>query len=71
MAELFLVKERPKISQIQNSFNYIGNIIVAVFSLLILTEYIVRLQFYINAPVSLTYSLPVALFGVFTVIFFI
>jgi len=74
MAELFSVKERPKISQIQNSFNYIGNAIMAIFSLLILTEYVGRLQIYINYsinyPIPLTYSLSVIFFGVLTVIFF-
>jgi GPH family glycoside/pentoside/hexuronide:cation symporter len=70
MAELFSVKERPKISQIQNSFNYIGNAIMAIFSLLILTDYIGRLKFHINVPIPLTYSISVVFFGILTVIFF-
>ena len=40
MAEEFPIEERPKVSQFQNTFNYIGNGIMALFSLIILTEYI-------------------------------
>jgi Na+/melibiose symporter-like transporter len=75
MAELFSVKERPKISQIQNSFNNVGNGIMTIFSLLILTEYIDKLQYlhfhwFMNIPVSLTYSIPIVIFGILTVAFF-
>ena len=38
MAEQFEVKDRPKVSQFQNTFNWIGNGLMAVVSLLILTQ---------------------------------
>jgi GPH family glycoside/pentoside/hexuronide:cation symporter len=38
MAEQFEVKDRPKVSQFQNTFNWIGNGLMAVVSLLVLTQ---------------------------------
>ncbi|MEJ2250126.1 MAG: MFS transporter [Candidatus Lokiarchaeota archaeon] len=34
MAEIFFVEERPKVSQFQNTFNYIGNGIMSIFTYL-------------------------------------
>nr|MDO8109935.1 MFS transporter [Candidatus Sigynarchaeota archaeon] len=38
MAELFVTKDRPRVSQIQNVFNYIGNGLMALLSMLIFTQ---------------------------------
>ncbi|TXT67378.1 MAG: Major Facilitator Superfamily protein [Promethearchaeota archaeon] len=95
MAEIFSAEERPKVSQIENSYNYIGNAIMVIFILLILTDYIGNLQFdafqlgilqfnplqfnplqfntlplNIQSSVPLTYTLPIAFFGVLTFILF-
>ncbi|MHA1734083.1 MAG: MFS transporter [Promethearchaeota archaeon] len=39
MAEQFEVDERPKCSQVQNTFNYVGNGTVVVFTFLVLTNF--------------------------------
>ena len=70
MAEEFPVEERPKVSQFQNTFNYLGNGIMALFSLLILTSYIDELNSDINAPIPLNVSLPIIIFGIMTIILF-
>jgi GPH family glycoside/pentoside/hexuronide:cation symporter len=70
MAEVFTVNERPKVSQIQNTFNYIGNGIMALFSLLILTGFIDDLRLNVNAPVPMIFALPIIIFGVLTIILF-
>jgi Na+/melibiose symporter-like transporter len=43
-AEQFKVNERPKVSQFQNTFNFIGNGIMALFTLLILTNVFDKLK---------------------------
>ena len=68
MAEIFTVNERPKVSQIQNTFNYIGNGIMALFSLLILTGFIDDLRLNVNAPVPMIFALPIIIFGILTII---
>ncbi len=70
MAEEFPVEERPKVSQFQNTFNYIGNGIMALFSLLILTSFIDDLKFDINTPIPLIILILVIFFGVLTVVLF-
>lgn len=69
MAEVFSVNERPKVSQVQNTFNYIGNGLMALFSLIILTEYIDLLEVNIYAQYSL-FTIPVIIFGALTIILF-
>jgi GPH family glycoside/pentoside/hexuronide:cation symporter len=67
MAELFTVQERPKTSQYQNTFNFIGNGIMALFTLLILVKYIGLLKdapphVYPAAPAY--YVIPMIIFGI-------
>jgi len=66
MAEEFPVEERPKVSQFQNTFNYIGNGVMALFSLLVLTGYINNIAGDPNPPIPISISLPIILFGVLT-----
>jgi len=76
MAEEFPIEERPKVSQIQNSFNYLGNGIMAIFSLLILTSYVNELKLAREAPIPfippipLNVSIPIIIFGMMTIILF-
>lgn len=44
MAELFTVDERPKTSQIQNVFNFIGYAVMAVFTFLVFTNFTNQLK---------------------------
>ena len=73
MAEIFLVEERPKTSQYQNTFNFIGNGVMAIFTLLILTKYIDLLEgappnVYPAAPAD--YFIPIIIFGILVVVLF-
>ncbi|MHA2007009.1 MAG: MFS transporter [Promethearchaeota archaeon] len=70
MAEEFPIEERPKVSQFQNTFNYIGNGIMALFSLLILTGYIDDLKNDITTPIPLDVLLPILISSILTVILF-
>jgi GPH family glycoside/pentoside/hexuronide:cation symporter len=70
MAEEFPVDERPKVSQFQNTFNYIGNGIMAIFSILILTSFVDDLKIDINTPVPSIFLIPVMVFGLLTIILF-
>lgn len=70
MAEEFPVDERPKVSQFQNTFNYLGNAIMALFSILILTSFVDELKKEINTPVPLNFLIPVIIFGLLTIILF-
>ncbi|MBD3195561.1 MAG: MFS transporter [Candidatus Lokiarchaeota archaeon] len=70
MAELFTVDERPKVSQVQNTFNYVGNGLMSLFSLLILTRYLDILESDINSAIPIWISLPVIIFGIFTIVLF-
>jgi len=72
MAEEFPVEERPKVSQFQNTFNYIGNGIMALFSMIILTSYIGALKSAVdlNIPIPINLSFPILIFGILTVVLF-
>ncbi|MFX1477809.1 MAG: MFS transporter [Promethearchaeota archaeon] len=70
MAEEFPVEERPKVSQFQNTFAYIGNGIMALFSLLLLTGYIDDLKIDINTPLPNEILIPILIFGILTIILF-
>ncbi len=67
MAEEFPVEERPKASQYQNTFNYIGNGIMALFSLIILTKYI---EGGAGSDIPLDFLLPIIIFGSLTIVLF-
>lgn len=72
MAEEFPVEERPKVSQFQNTFNYIGNGIMALFSMIILTSYIddLDLAVNLNIPIPINLSIPIFIFGILTIVLF-
>jgi len=70
MAELFEVDERPKVSQYQNTFNWIGNATMAIFTLIILTTYARALETEITTPPPIEYLLPAIIFGVLVVLLF-
>ena len=72
MAEEFPVEERPKVSQFQNTFNYIGNGIMALFSMIILTSYIEALDLAgdLNIPIPINLSIPIFIFGILTIVLF-
>ncbi len=67
MAEQFPSGERPKVSQIQNTMNYIGNTIMLLFTLLILTPSFDNI---INVIPSLVLY-PIIIFGIIVIIFYI
>ncbi len=72
MAEEFPIEERPKVSQFQNTFNYIGNGIMALFSMIILTSYIGDLGSAVdlNIPIPINVSIPIFIFGILTIVLF-
>jgi GPH family glycoside/pentoside/hexuronide:cation symporter len=66
MAEEFPVEERPIVSQFQNTFNYIGTGVMALFSLIILTDYVDEIAGDPNPPVPIDLFLPIIIFGILT-----
>lgn len=72
MAEVFPVDERPEVSQFQNIFNWIGNAIMAVFSMLILTSYIGAIEDAgdVNIAIPLDFLIPIVIFGILVIILF-
>ncbi len=69
MAELFTIKQRPKVSQLQNVFNYIGNGIMAVLTLLVFTGSFDSLRANPSViPPALLWS--VVAFGVIAIVLF-
>ncbi|MFX1325111.1 MAG: MFS transporter [Promethearchaeota archaeon] len=72
MAEEFPVNERPKVSQFQNTFNYLGNGIMALFSLIILTRYIGAIEAAgtPNIAIPILMLIPIIIFGILTVVLF-
>ena len=70
MAEIFKVEDRPKVSQYQNTFNFIGNGIMALFSLIIVTSYIDALEIDVNASVPIIFLIPIIIFGLIVFLLF-
>ena len=70
MAELFEINDRPKVSQYQNTFNFVGNGIMALFSLLIVTSFIDALEVDVNASVPMIFLIPIIIFGILVLILF-
>ncbi len=72
MAEEFPIEERPKVSQFQNTFNYIGNGIMALFSMIVLTTYINALDGApdLNIPIPSSISISIITFGILTIVLF-
>ena len=70
MAEQFPVGERPKVSQIQNIFGYLGNAIMIVFTLLILTPAFKDIALTPESTPILV-SVPVLIFGILVIILYL
>ncbi len=72
MAEVFPIEERPKVSQFQNLFNWIGNAIMAIFSMFILTKYIdlIEAEGDVNVAIPYDFLIPIIIFGILIVILF-
>jgi GPH family glycoside/pentoside/hexuronide:cation symporter len=70
MAEIFVISDRPKVSQYQNTFNFVGNGIMALFSLLIVTTYIDALEINVNAAIPTIYLIPIIIFGLLVFLLF-
>ena len=68
-AEQFQVNDRPKVSQFQNTFNFIGNGVMALFTLLILTGVFERIQSNPNIIPS-EFLIPILIFAVIVVVLF-
>ncbi|MHA1734378.1 MAG: MFS transporter [Promethearchaeota archaeon] len=69
MAELYPAPERPKVSTIQNIFNFLGSAVMVVFSMLVLTNTKTQLQANpADIPPELLYS--VFIFGSLVTVFF-
>lgn len=79
MAEQFINPERPKVSQFQNYFNWIGNGAMSLVSILVLTNYVnilspppeLALPKNPNAPIPIDFLMFVLLFGIIAVVAFI
>jgi len=73
MAEQFIVSERPKVSQFQNYFNWIGNGSMALVSILVLTKYVEALvgpPRNPNIPIPFDFLLITIVFGVIAIVSF-
>lgn len=66
MAEQFPVHERPTVSQFQNMMNYIGNAIMLVYGLLVLTPSLAVLETSLPATVLF----PIIIFGIFVIVLY-
>ena len=68
-AEQFQVKDRPVVSQFQNLFNFIGNGVMALFTLLVLTGVFKKIQ---NNPniIPPEFFIPVLVFAIIVVSLF-
>lgn len=68
-AEQFKVKERPVVSQFQNLFNFIGNGVMALFTLLVLTGVFKKIQ---NNPniIPPEFLIPIIVFAIVVVALF-
>ena len=65
-AEQFKVSDRPMVSQLQNTFNFIGNGVMALFTLLILTGVFQKIQKNPNV-IPPEFLIPTILFGVIVI----
>lgn len=70
MAEVFEIKDRPKVSQYQNTFNFVGNGVMALFSLLIVTSFIDALEIDVNASIPMIFLIPIIIFGALVIVLF-
>lgn len=70
MAEQFPVGERPKVSQFQNTMNYIGNAIMLLFTLLILTPAFDVISITPDV-VPVQVLVPILIFGILVILFYV
>ena len=76
MAEQFKVSERPKVSQFQNYFNWIGNGSMSLVSILVLTRYVDALSGppplppNPNVPIPFDFLLITIIFGAIAIVSF-
>jgi Na+/melibiose symporter-like transporter len=71
LAEQFEISERPSVSQFQNIFNWIGNGVMAIVSLIIIPSFVTQLKADIYSPVPMDYLLTIILFGVIGIVVFL
>lgn len=69
MAEQFSTDERPRASQYQNTIGFLGSGVMSVFSMIILTGFIDKIQTNPNV-IPLEYFLSVIIFGIIPVVIF-
>ncbi|MFX0102817.1 MAG: MFS transporter [Candidatus Hodarchaeota archaeon] len=69
MAELFPVKERPRVSQIQNVFNYIGNGVMGLLTIAVFTGVFDTIKADVNAMPSV-FLISILVFGILVVALF-
>ncbi len=70
MAELFPANERPQVSQVQNTFNFIGNGIMALVTLLVFTNIFEEINL-TPSVIPTSFLLIVVTFGLIAVILFL
>ncbi len=68
MPEQFDVKSRPKVSQYQNYFNYIGNAIMLVTTFLVLTSFVDDLALNIYTPIPSDILILIIVFGIIVMV---
>ncbi|MCP4760496.1 MAG: MFS transporter [archaeon] len=67
LAELFSVEDRPKVSARMNLFNMIGNVIMMLFSMVVLTDDALQTEAFAVPPILLT---SVMIFGITVITLF-
>lgn len=69
MAEQFEVGDRPKVSQIQNYFNWIGNGLMAILTLIVFTAVFDKIAADVNT-IPIEFLLIIVVFGVVVILLF-
>ncbi|MFX0154103.1 MAG: MFS transporter [Candidatus Hodarchaeota archaeon] len=69
MAEQFDINERPKVSQIQNTFNLLGTLFYWSYTYLVLTQVFDQISTNPNV-LPFSFIIPICLFGILTIILF-
>ena len=70
LAEQFELTDRPTVSQFQNIFNWIGNGVMAIVSMIVITSFVNALKDDIYAQVPTDYLLSIILFGAIAIVLF-
>lgn len=69
MAEQFTAGDRPRVSQLQNTFNFIGNGLMALLTMLVFTGVFTKIQADVNA-IPMEFLAIVVAFGAVVVVLF-